>query len=83
MIDLLYNISLQVPDLLIMVGCAILFGAGGGVLLDVVQCEVVSDDCEGLLIDCLLGLEHSSHVVLDFNPDGLEEDLGLFLVDHF
>ena len=29
MIDFLYNISLQVPDLLIMVGCAILFGAGG------------------------------------------------------
>ena len=32
MIDLLYNISLQVPDLLIMVGCAILFGAGGVLL---------------------------------------------------
>lgn len=29
MIDLLYNISLQVPDLLILVGCAVLFGTGG------------------------------------------------------
>jgi H+/Cl- antiporter ClcA len=31
-IDLLYNISLQVPDLLMMVGCALLFGAGGVLL---------------------------------------------------
>lgn len=29
MIDLLYNISLHVPDLLILLGCAILFGTGG------------------------------------------------------
>ena len=32
MIDFLYNISLEVPDLLIMVGCAILFGAGGVII---------------------------------------------------